>query len=151
MIKKLTILLAAVALAAFGLAACGSDDSADTTDEATTEAMTAETTDTTTEQTVRGPGGTVTIEADPGGALAYTETELSTKPGENTIEFTNPASVTHDVVIEDADGNEIARTELIEGSTTSTTADLAKGTYTFYCSVTGHRAAGMEGTLNVKK
>jgi plastocyanin len=75
---------------------------------------------------------------------------VSAPAGSDTIEFDNPASLTHDVVIEDSDGNEVARTDQISGSTTSTTADLKAGTYTFFCSVDSHREAGMEGTLTVK-
>ena len=67
-----------------------------------------------------------------------------------TIEFNNPSSLTHDVVIEDADGNEVASTDMIAGGTTSTDAKLDPGTYTYFCSVDGHRDAGMEGTLTVK-
>jgi uncharacterized cupredoxin-like copper-binding protein len=36
------------------------------------------------------------------------------------------------------------------GKTSTVTADLKAGTYKFYCSVDGHRAAGMEGTLTVR-
>ena len=153
MTKKLTILIAALALATLGLAACGGDD--DSSDTSETTAMTSETTtsdtsEQTTTETTGGAGGTVSFQADPGGALAYTETEATAKAGENTIEFDNPASIPHDVVIEDEGGNEIAKTEVITSSSTSTTANLEKGSYTFYCSIPGHREAGMEGTLTVK-
>jgi plastocyanin len=36
------------------------------------------------------------------------------------------------------------------GSSESKKIDLQPGKYTFYCSITGHRAQGMEGTLTVK-
>jgi plastocyanin len=139
--KKLAVLLTALALAAVGLAACGGGD--DETTSATEPA-------TTTTETGGGGGATVKFEADPSGALAYTETEVSAPAGNDTIEFDNPASLGHDVVIEDADGNEVARTDVITGETTTTTADLQAGTYTFFCSVDGHRDAGMEGTLTVQ-
>ena len=82
--------------------------------------------------------------------LAYTETDVSAKAGNDTIEFDNPSSTGHDVVIEDQSGSEVAKTDVITDSTTTTTADLKPGTYTFFCSVPGHREAGMEGTLTVK-
>ena len=37
-----------------------------------------------------------------------------------------------------------------QGGTSTVTAKLKPGTYTFYCSVDGHEAAGMKGTLTVK-
>jgi plastocyanin len=142
--KKLSITLAALALAlaSFGLAACGGDD-----DSSSTTAASGDTSSTTSGG---GGGATVSFAADPDGKIAYTETEVSAPAGSDTIEFDNPASLTHDVVIEDSDGNEVARTDQISGSTTSTTADLKAGTYTFFCSVDSHREAGMEGTLTVK-
>ena len=36
------------------------------------------------------------------------------------------------------------------GGSQSKKIDLKPGKYTFYCSITGHRAQGMEGTLTVK-
>ena len=64
-----------------------------------------------------------------------------------TIDFTNMSSLPHDVTIE---GNGASGgTDVITGSSTSTTIDLQPGTYTFFCSVDGHRDAGMEGTLTV--
>jgi plastocyanin len=96
-----------------------------------------------------GPGGTLQLAAD-ASAIAYDSTSLSSKPGKVTIDFTNPATLEHDVAIEGEDGEEIAGSELIGKGETSVSAELAPGTYTFFCTVPGHREAGMEGTLTVK-
>jgi plastocyanin len=141
--KKFVILTALLALSAFGFTACGGGD-----DESSTTAASTESTSTTAGG--GGGGGTVKISADPDGALAYTTTSVSAPAGEVTIDFDNPASLGHDVVIEDADGNEIARTDVITASSTSATADLEPGDYTFFCSVDAHRDQGMEGTLTAE-
>lgn len=141
--QMLASLTAMLVLAALGLAACGSDSSTTSTPTSTSAASTST-------SAGGGGGGTISVEADPSGALAYTTTSISAPAGSDTVDFNNPASLGHDVVIEDADGNEVARTDVISGGSTSTTADLKAGTYTFFCSVDGHRDAGMEGTLTVK-
>jgi plastocyanin len=142
--RKLAVLASALfVLAALGVTACGGDD-----DDSSGTA--AETTSSTTASTTTGGGATVKFEADPSGALAFTHTDVSAPAGNDTIEFDNPSSVGHDVVIEDSDGTEVAHTDVITGTTTTTTADLKPGSYTFFCSVDGHRDEGMEGTLTVK-
>ncbi|HEX2392100.1 MAG TPA: plastocyanin/azurin family copper-binding protein [Solirubrobacterales bacterium] len=96
----------------------------------------------------KGPGGTIELAAEPG-AIAYDTTTLSSNPGEVTIDFENPSPIEHDVAIEQ-NGKEIAASETIDEGKTSVSANLAPGTYTFFCTVPGHREAGMEGTLTVK-
>ncbi|MPZ60910.1 MAG: hypothetical protein GEU93_06365 [Propionibacteriales bacterium] len=94
-------------------------------------------------------GGTIEISADPSGAIKYEQTEVTAPAGEVTIDFTNESSVPHDVAIEE--GSEVlGKTDIITESSTSTTVELSPGTYTFYCTVQGHRQAGMEGTLVVE-
>jgi plastocyanin len=97
---------------------------------------------------VKGPGGTVKLSADPT-QIAYTTKSLSSKPGKVTIDFNNPAPIQHDVAV--AKGSqELVKSPLISQSSTSVSADLAPGKYVFYCTVPGHRQAGMQGTLTVK-
>jgi plastocyanin len=121
--------LLAIALASAGLAlaACGGG-SGDATTSSDPDAIQFEATD----------------------GIAYTETEVEAKAGDDTIALSNPSSIPHDVVIEDGDGNTIAQTDTVSGESTETTAELEPGTYTFYCSVDAHRDQGMEGTLTVK-
>ena len=153
MSRKLIIALAALALAAFGLTACGGDDE----EEATTDAATSETTteQTTTDETTGGGGGggggTIEPVADPGGALEYQTGTLDVQANGVTIEFDNPSSVPHDVNIETPDGETIGGTDVITDDSTTTTVDVTEpGEYTYYCSVANHRAAGMEETLIVE-
>jgi plastocyanin len=96
-----------------------------------------------------GGGSTVQIAADPSGALEFEQTSVEATAGKVTIDFTNDSSISHDVKVE---GNGVSGegTDEVTGGSTSATLDLQPGTYTFYCSVDGHRAAGMEGQLVVK-
>jgi uncharacterized cupredoxin-like copper-binding protein len=45
---------------------------------------------------------------------------------------------------------EIAKSDLVAQGKTSVSTELAPGQYVFYCTVPGHRQAGMQGTLTVK-
>lgn len=95
-------------------------------------------------------GGETTLQLEASEtALEYDTTELSAKAGKVTIDFKNPAALEHNVVIEQ-NGKELAGFEPIAEGEESESAELKPGTYTFYCSVPGHREAGMEGTLTVK-
>jgi plastocyanin len=95
-----------------------------------------------------GASTTLDVEADPA-ALAFNTTDLTAKAGKVTIDFKNPSAIEHNVVIEQ-NGKELAGFEPITEGEESETAELKPGTYTFFCSVPGHREAGMEGTLTVK-
>jgi len=89
------------------------------------------------------PDGTVLIEA---GDLYFDPESVTAEAG--TVEFSlvNTGAVEHDLVIEEAGDTEVAHAE--PGETVTGSIDLEPGTYTYYCSVPGHRAA-MEGTLEV--
>jgi len=152
--KKFAALLA-LALASLALVACGgsSDNSSSTTATSGGGESSAESTTGGNANSAGGGasgGSTVSIEADPGGNLAYTTSSASAKAGKVTVDFNNPQELTHDVKIEDSSGEEVGGTELIAGGSDSATVNLKPGTYTFFCSVPGHREAGMEGTLTVK-
>ncbi len=101
------------------------------------------------EAAAKGPGGTVKLAASES-ALEFDTTELSSKSGEVKIEFDNPSAIPHNVEVEDEGGKVLGGTETISSGEESTTIALEPGTYTFFCSVPGHREAGMEGTLTVK-
>jgi plastocyanin len=125
-----------------GLAACGGGDDNDDTTAAATPATTA--------PAGGGGGSTVDISTPSGSTLAFDQKDATAKAGTVTIDFDNKQSLSHDVKVEDSSGQELGGTDLVSSGTANATVDLQPGTYTFFCSVPGHREAGMEGTLTVK-
>jgi plastocyanin len=146
--RRIPFLLLVCVVAALGVAGCGGDDNGSTDTAATTTETT--TTGEGTTGAGGGGGGVIRVAADPGGDLAFVQKSLTAKPGKDTIKFTNESSLPHDVKIEE-DGQDIGGTEVVTGGKAEATVQLEAGQpYTFYCSVPGHRDAGMEGKLTVK-
>jgi len=144
--KKLLALFA-LAIAGIALVACGSSSSDKSTNATSTSSGAA----------AGGGGGggggggqTISISADPNGALKFDTTKLSAKAGSDTFDFTNDAPIAHDFTIETPGGQKVAATPIFSGGTKSVTATLKPGTYTFLCTVPSHADAGMKGTLTVK-
>jgi plastocyanin len=95
---------------------------------------------------IQAQGGKLTIPADPGGQLAFTCAKAEAPAGQLTIEMPNKAGIDHDIVIDGKGQGKVVG----NGGTSSFSASFTPGTYTYYCSVEGHRTAGMEGKLTVK-
>jgi uncharacterized cupredoxin-like copper-binding protein len=65
-----------------------------------------------------------------------------------TLNLVNQGASQHDFTI---DGHPEASSELYDpGQTGTLTLNLPAGTYQYYCSVPGHKEAGMVGTLTVQ-
>jgi plastocyanin len=88
------------------------------------------------------------LAASPSGQLSYDTKQLSAKAGTVTITMANMSPLEHNVTIA-AGSTVLGAIPTFVGGTRTLTLSLKPGTYTFYCSVPGHRAAGMEGTLTV--
>lgn len=83
--------------------------------------------------------------------MNYSSTRLTAKPGKVTIQFTNSSPIPHNVTVQSgSEGPTLGATPTFSGSTKSVTLNLKAGTYAFFCSVPGHRQAGMQGTLIVQ-
>lgn len=96
-----------------------------------------------------GKAGTqLRLAANPTGLLEYNTKQLSAKAGTVTITFTNESPVEHNVTV--AEGAKVlGATPTFKGGSKTLTLTLKPGKYVYYCSVPGHRQAGMEGTLSV--
>lgn len=93
--------------------------------------------------------GEIKLDADPTGALAFNASRAIARAGALKLVMSNGASIQHNIAIKgggvDQKGPVVGR-----GGTSTVPARLKPGAYTFYCSVPGHEAGGMKGTLTVR-
>jgi cytochrome c oxidase subunit 2 len=95
-----------------------------------------------------GAAGVLEIAADASNALAFDVDELSADAGPVTISMANPSALPHNVAVK-GNGVDVKGEVVTTGGTSTVETELEAGTYTFYCSVPGHEAGGMTGTLSV--
>jgi plastocyanin len=139
--------LLALAVGLLALAGCGSSSSSTSTPATSSPASTSTP---APASGATGAGQALSLEANPEGQLKYNKTSLTANAGRVSIDFTNMAPLGHNMTIESSSGAIVGATPTIQGASKTLSLDLKPGTYKFFCSVPGHRMAGMEGTLTVK-
>jgi uncharacterized cupredoxin-like copper-binding protein len=87
-------------------------------------------------------GGPIELDA---AITGFTPSELEVPEGEVAVTITNLDAFDHDFTIDELDVQILmGANEIVEGA-----FEAGPGAYTFYCSIPGHREAGMEGALTV--
>lgn len=80
--------------------------------------------------------------------IAFEAAPESLPRGNTTVTLINNGAAVHDVTFEQLDDHTVVVAQ--GGGHEEATVELQSGTYTYYCSVPGHREAGMEGQLTFK-
>ena len=94
-----------------------------------------------------GGGETLTVTADPGGAISWDKDKLNAKAGKVTLKLVNDSDIPHAIEVE---GNGVEEeTDTVTKSDAEVTVDLKPGTYKYYCPVSNHKKT-MKGTLTVQ-
>jgi plastocyanin len=134
------------------VAACGSsnNDNSSTSAQTSPAATNTTTTSTTAGGTSASTGASSVSLAPQGNNLAFDANTETAKAGKVAIKFTNNSALQHNVTLVNSSNKILGKTPTFQGGTKSFSATLSPGTYTYYCSVPGHRQAGMQGTLTVK-
>ena len=103
----------------------------------------------TSNKPVKAANGTLKLDADPTGGLAFISTKAEAPAGSVTFSMPNKSSVQHNIAVKGA-GLDQKGPVVGQGGTSKFSASLKPGKYTFYCSVPGHEEGGMKGDLTVK-
>ncbi len=104
----------------------------------------------TTTTTPAGKTTDLSVSSPADGSLVYQPNGLQAQPGNVAITYDNPSQVPHSIAVATANGNVLEQVQpFTAGKQTVTLTNLAPGKYVFYCTVPGHREAGMQGDLTV--
>jgi uncharacterized cupredoxin-like copper-binding protein len=77
--------------------------------------------------------------------------ELTVTAGDVAFVVRNQGAIEHNLVVQAANGVMVAHMDIMEpGEIRRFSVSLPAGIYTIYCSLPGHRDAGMSGTLRVR-
>ena len=140
--------VAALLITALGVTACGSSSSSSSSSASSSSAAPAASSSTSA---APGSSSAPAVQADPSGQLKFDTASLTATAGTVHLTFTNHAPVGHNLTLVKGSGSTvIAATPTFTGGSRTLTAKLTPGTYTYFCSVPGHRMGGMQGTLTVK-
>ena len=148
-----TIPALALAGGALAVAGCGSSSSTSSSQSSPSKAGATPTTASSPAAAAPSASGavqTVDLASNPEGQLKYDKTSVTVKAGKVDIDFTNMAPLEHNLNVESSAHAIEGSTPTFKGGTKTLSLTLKAGTYKFFCSVPGHRAAGMEGTLVVQ-
>lgn len=97
-----------------------------------------------------GATETLDVSSPADGGLVFDPNGLMAKPGNVTITYDNPSPVPHSIAVATSNGNVLGEVQPFTNNTESVQlSNLAPGSYVFYCTVPGHREAGMQGNLTV--
>jgi plastocyanin len=116
------------------------------------EEQEAQGTTTTAAGQPQGGGATETLDVSSpaDGGLIFQPNGLTAKPGNVTITYDNPSQVPHSIAVATANGNVLGEVQpFTAGKESVNLTNAAPGKYVFYCTVPGHREAGMQGDLTV--
>lgn len=169
-VHRLTLPAVLIALALGALGGCGGDSGESTTAKSSPE-------ESTTTKSIPEPGSNVppggkTIVAEvfekpqrgvpadvgqwmfeigvvPGDDLAFTVGKAVAPPGNTNFHLKNPQAVGHNLTVEEVGAGKEETPVIREGSAWMRVSLFTGKRYVFYCSVPGHREAGMEGTIKV--
>jgi plastocyanin len=144
----------ALAAGLIALAGCGSSSNTTSSSASTsTSSAPAATTSSSATSSTPAPassGGGLSLAANPEGQLKFDTTSLTAKAGKVSLTFTNSSSLEHNLTVASSSGQVVGATPKFSGGSKTVSLTLKPGTYKFYCTVPGHRQAGMEGTLTVQ-
>jgi plastocyanin len=97
-----------------------------------------------------GAAETLDVSSPADGGLVFQPNGLIAKPGNVTVTYNNPSPVPHSIAVATSNGNVLGEVQpFTDGTQSVDLSNLAPGQYVFYCTVPGHREAGMQGNLTV--